>query len=145
MKNTTDFHGDFTNMTPEDQDKIINPHHYSMVPPEEFSKFPRGLEYFDLMVYVLAHHKPINAHGIGQALKYLLRAGKKDALVQDLKKAKWYLEYIINLEEDKPQVQPEELKIRNGLYPQDPQDTEACISCGCPCTTLWCDFCLNEE
>jgi len=29
---------------------------------------------------------------IGNAIKYLWRAGKKDATVQDLEKAKWYIE-----------------------------------------------------
>ena len=71
------------------------------------------------MQYVLAHHTPINAHGLGNALKYLIRAGKKDALVQDLKKAKWYIDYVLNLEEGEDTLQPEELKIKNGLYQRD--------------------------
>lgn len=29
---------------------------------------------------------------LGNAVKYISRAGKKDNIVQDLKKAKWYLE-----------------------------------------------------
>lgn len=29
---------------------------------------------------------------LGNALKYILRAGKKDDMIQDLKKAIWYLE-----------------------------------------------------
>lgn len=33
---------------------------------------------------------------IGQVVKYVSRAGKKDSLVQDLEKAKWYLEREIN-------------------------------------------------
>lgn len=29
---------------------------------------------------------------LGNSIKYILRAGKKDNIIQDLKKAKWYLE-----------------------------------------------------
>lgn len=40
----------------------------------------------------------VNFH-LGQVLKYIARAGKKDPLLQDLKKARWYLDrYISNLE-----------------------------------------------
>lgn len=33
---------------------------------------------------------------LGNTVKYISRAGKKDNIVQDLKKAKWYLERKIN-------------------------------------------------
>ncbi len=35
---------------------------------------------------------------LGNALKYISRAGRKgqDTLVEDLQKARWYLEYFIN-------------------------------------------------
>lgn len=48
---------------------------------------------------------------LGNSIKYILRAGKKDDIVQDLRKAKWYLEREINnigkasMQEDS--VQPE--------------------------------------
>ena len=32
---------------------------------------------------------------LGNTVKYISRAGKKDNIVQDLKKAKWYLEHKI--------------------------------------------------
>ena len=32
---------------------------------------------------------------LGNALKYILRAKHKENYVEDLKKAKWYLEYLI--------------------------------------------------
>lgn len=40
---------------------------------------------------------------IGNALKYICRAGKKDgsSIVQDLRKAIWYLERACNLSSDK--------------------------------------------
>lgn len=33
---------------------------------------------------------------LGNVVKYLSRAGKKDSTIQDLRKAKWYLERKIN-------------------------------------------------
>ncbi len=33
---------------------------------------------------------------LGNVIKYVLRAGKKDDIVQDLKKARWYLDREIN-------------------------------------------------
>ena len=48
--------------------------------------------------------KVIEAWGLGfhlgNAVKYIARAGKKDSIVQDLKKAKWYLERVIQLFEN---------------------------------------------
>ena len=48
--------------------------------------------------------KVIEAWGLGfhlgNAVKYISRAGKKESLVQDLKKAKWYLERVIELFEN---------------------------------------------
>jgi len=38
---------------------------------------------------------------LGNTVKYISRAGKKDAIIQDLKKARWYLDrYIAKLESD---------------------------------------------
>lgn len=37
---------------------------------------------------------------LGNAIKYIARAGKKDSLIEDLKKAKWYLEREITNAED---------------------------------------------
>ena len=38
---------------------------------------------------------------LGNAVKYIARAGKKDNEIEDLKKAKWYLERVIsNLENE---------------------------------------------
>jgi len=34
---------------------------------------------------------------LGNVVKYVLRAGKKDATVQELEKAKWYLDRYIQL------------------------------------------------
>ena len=37
---------------------------------------------------------------LGNALKYILRAKHKENYVEDLKKAKWYLEYMIERADD---------------------------------------------
>ena len=45
--------------------------------------------------------KVIEAHDLGfhlgNVVKYILRAGKKDNYIQDLEKAKWYIERQINI------------------------------------------------
>jgi iron-sulfur cluster repair protein YtfE (RIC family) len=49
---------------------------------------------------------------LGNTVKYISRAGKKDNIVQDLKKAKWYLERKIdqletsNSNEPQPKIKP---------------------------------------
>ena len=137
-----DFHGDFDNMSEDHRDAIIKPHHYAIVPAEDFHKFPRGIEYFDLMDYVLAHHTNVNVgHGIGNAFKYLIRAGKKDAMAQDLRKAIWYLEAALMRVEGKDILQPPELNIPGGIYPNDPPATCTCKECGCELTVNETDFC----
>ena len=70
----TDFHGDFKDMNERVKDSIINPAHYKVIPP---GNYPEGLEYMDLMQYILAHHKGIESHLVGQILKYSIRLGKK--------------------------------------------------------------------
>ena len=37
---------------------------------------------------------------LGNALKYILRAKHKDNYIEDIKKAQWYLEYIIQRNDD---------------------------------------------
>ena len=37
---------------------------------------------------------------MGQVYKYLMRYGKKDAKLQELKKAQWYLNYLIAMNEE---------------------------------------------
>jgi hypothetical protein len=74
----------------QEQDAIINPAHYKMIPAEAYKKYPEGLEYMDLMEYILAHHKGIEGHLLGQVFKYACRLGRKDAMGQDAKKIQWY-------------------------------------------------------
>lgn len=47
---------------------------------------PRGMEAIDVIEeFGLGFH-------LGNSVKYILRAGKKDSYIQDLEKAVWYLE-----------------------------------------------------
>lgn len=50
--------------------------------------------------------KVIEAWGLGfnlgNTVKYISRAGKKDAVIQDLKKARWYLDREISNMENQP-------------------------------------------
>lgn len=62
---------------PADVDLVNHPPHYKA----------NGMEAID----VIEAFAPSNYHR-GNALKYLLRAGKKGDLIQDLRKAIWYIE-----------------------------------------------------
>lgn len=77
--------------TPEDLDELIpiveetkeminHPDHYQA----------NGLEAIDI---IEAFNLGFN---IGNVIKYLLRAGRKESYIQDLNKAKWYLEREIH-------------------------------------------------
>jgi len=93
----TDFHGDFGGMSLEMQDAIINPKHYKMIPPEAYEKHPNGLEYMDLMEYILEHHKGVQGHLLGQIFKYACRLGRKDNIEQDATKIEWYANRLVKV------------------------------------------------
>lgn len=92
-----DFHGKFEDMDDDEQDQIINPSHYKMIPKEAYEKNPEGLEYMDLMEYILAHHKGVESHLLGQVFKYACRLGKKDADLQDARKIQWYANRLVKV------------------------------------------------
>lgn len=52
--------------------------------PKHYNDHPSGVECIDVV-----EHMTFN---LGNAMKYIWRAGKKGDLVTDLEKAKWYLE-----------------------------------------------------
>ena len=102
FKENLDFHGNFEEMSQDEQDQIINPKHYKMIPKEAYNKFPDGLEYMDLMEYILSHHKGVESHLLGQIFKYACRLGKKDAKLQDARKIEWYASRLVEvIENDK--------------------------------------------
>lgn len=77
-------------------DKVISPAHYKDILP--------GYEYMDMMVFMLDKFDGVEAHLMGQIYKYLMRYGKKDGKVQELKKVRWYLNYLINYNADPKEV-----------------------------------------
>ena len=93
---TPDFHGEFSDMEAALQEAIINPKHYKLFSPEDYADYPNGLEYMDLCDKALAHLTGVEAHLVGQILKYTLRIGKKDAKEQDAKKIEWYATRLVN-------------------------------------------------
>ena len=83
-------HDDEETTTPVQTD-AINPSHYRS----------GKVECIDAIESALAGHiDPVAAYLTGQALKYLWRWHLKNG-VEDLKKAKWYLERLIEKEESK--------------------------------------------
>jgi hypothetical protein len=94
--NITDFHGDFDKMSEAEQDAIINPKHYKMLSPEVMAMYPHGMEYIDLMAYLLEGHTGVQAHLLGQIYKYSMRLGKKDNTLQDARKIEWYASRLVS-------------------------------------------------
>lgn len=62
--------------------------------PPHYNAHPSGVE-----CIAIAEHFNFN---IGNAIKYLWRAGLKENLVEDLKKARWYVDREIQRLEAKP-------------------------------------------
>ena len=60
---------------------VINPSHYKGIIGD--------LQYIETQEYLLGK-EGLRAHLLGQGYKYLMRMGKKDAEIQELKKAIWY-------------------------------------------------------
>ena len=54
-----------------------------------------GMQYQDMMQYMLVGKDPVSASLYTQMYRYLMRSGKKDKELQELKKARWYLQYQI--------------------------------------------------
>lgn len=69
-------------------DDAINPKHYKR----------NGMEAIDVMK-AFSTEEEYQGHLRLTALKYLLRVGHKDEEIQELKKAKWYLDRLISEKE----------------------------------------------
>lgn len=69
----------------------VDPKHYKDVIP--------GFQYMEMMQYMLADKTGVESHLLGQVYKYLLRAGKKDDVEQEYRKAKWYLNCLIKFKQ----------------------------------------------
>lgn len=77
-----------------DEDMVNNPAHYRLVLPggEE-------IEAIDVIHAALGPFQTV-AYCRGAAIKYLLRADKKKAYAQDLRKAAWYCSHAAGILED---------------------------------------------
>lgn len=71
------------------EDLVNHPEHY---------KAKNGLEAIDMIAAFTEGLQGMDAVCTANALKYLCRWHKKNG-VEDLKKAKWYIEYLINMKE----------------------------------------------
>ena len=71
------------------EDLVNHPEHY---------KAKNGLEAIDMIAAFTEGLKGMEAVCTANALKYLCRWHKKNG-VEDLKKAEWYIEYLINMKE----------------------------------------------
>ena len=71
------------------EDLVNHPEHY---------KAKNGLEAIDMIAAFTEGLQGMEAVCTANALKYLCRWHKKNG-VEDLKKAKWYIEYLINMKE----------------------------------------------
>jgi hypothetical protein len=78
-------------------------------------------------IKVIESLEMLDSFCIGNAIKYLMRAGKKnrDTLIEDLKKARWYIDYFIesldteddlNIEDQLLKAEKEEKDISNYIY-----------------------------
>lgn len=96
-------------MTMQKEDIINNPHHYTL----------GGIEVIDI---IKAKLTPDQFQGflLGNITKRILRAGEKGNSLEDLKKAHWYLERLIDEEGKKEEMMiagrvSENDKLRNHL------------------------------
>ena len=71
-------------------DPVVSPSHYKL-------KGLGDIESIDVLRAVLSKEE-FSGFCHGNALKYLIRAGKKDNKVQDLEKAKVYVQWLIENE-----------------------------------------------
>jgi hypothetical protein len=73
---------------------VIHPPHYQS---------ETGLEVIDVIEAFTANLKGIEATDTGNVIKYICRWSEKNG-IQDLNKAKWYLEHLINHLENKKEA-----------------------------------------
>lgn len=77
-----------------DDDMVNNPAHYKLV-------LPNGdeVEAIDVIHAALGSFQTV-AYCRGAAIKYLMRAGKKEDYAQDLRKAAWYCSHAATILEE---------------------------------------------
>lgn len=73
-------------MTFEDDKNVNHPRHYQA---------NNGMEVIDIIEAFTAELKGVEATDTGNVIKYILRWPHKNG-VEDLKKARWYIDHLIN-------------------------------------------------
>ena len=82
-----EFNSQYLNKPTETIDDIHNPSHYLL---------PDGTQVKEHIASLTADMKGVRAWATGNAIKYLARAGKKDDIIKDLKKAQENIQIIID-------------------------------------------------
>ena len=77
-----------------DEDMVNHPPHYKLVLPNG-----EEVEAIDIIHAALGPFQTV-AYCRGAAIKYLMRADRKDAYAQDLRKAAWYCSHAAAILED---------------------------------------------
>jgi len=75
----------------DDISKAVSGSHYNDVVP--------GYQYMEMMQHMLEGKEGVEAHLLGQVYKYLMRAGKKDDVEQEYRKARWYLNCLVKYQQ----------------------------------------------
>lgn len=76
-----------TNIT----DNVNHPKHYQKA----------GMECIDVINAITSDLRGMEAFCVANAVKYLWRYSEKNG-VEDIKKARWYIDYLIKLKENQP-------------------------------------------
>ncbi|MDB4408493.1 DUF3310 domain-containing protein [Akkermansiaceae bacterium] len=75
----------------DDISQAVSGSHYNDVVP--------GYQYMEMMQHMLEGKEGVEAHLLGQVYKYLMRAGKKDDVEQEYRKARWYLNCLVKYQQ----------------------------------------------
>jgi hypothetical protein len=71
--------------------QAVSGSHYNDVVP--------GYQYMEMMQHMLDGKEGVESHLLGQVYKYLMRAGKKDDVEQEYRKARWYLNCLVKFKQ----------------------------------------------
>jgi len=76
----------------DDISKAVSGQHYNDIVP--------GFQYMEMMEHMLSSKSGVESHLLGQVYKYLMRAGKKDDVEQEYRKARWYLNCLVKYKQE---------------------------------------------
>lgn len=118
----------------ECEDKMVShPDHYQS---------GNGMEVIDVIKAFTADLKGIQATDTGNAIKYILRWPKKEKPIQDLKKAIWYIQHLIDELEGKEKT---ELKNLNSSPAKNIAIVDSEGNTQDVFLKDWCSYIVNEN